>query len=161
MTVLLAFLSFVVAAVFLAHHVIVGGVPKSISSLVNRMRWKWLWSLWLGVTGFLLLPLLLDELPETFKFVGFLMFIALLGTALTPVFVDKNRKAHNIFGNVLGVLSQVCVLILSPWWLVLWVGMLVVMILSLSGRIPKVFVGNGLFVIEVLCMITLYGALAL
>lgn len=97
-------------------------VPKSISSLVylfsgNR---RWLWTLWLWAVAFTLAPSLIDALSETWQFVGFLTILCLVATGAMPLFVKEKRKWHNVFGISAGVLSQVCVLIAFPWWLLLW-----------------------------------------
>lgn len=162
MITLLALASLVIAVAFIVNAAVKeNGMPESISSLVYDMKKKWVWSLWLLVTGLLALPKLLDSLPDMWKFFGFLMFIALVGTDLTPLYIKDDRKIHNAFCIVLGVLSQVCVAILSPYWLPLWVLFLPLMGMSLLGGCPKWLEGKGLFVIEMICMLTFYGSMFL
>lgn len=160
MEVLLALLSFMVAGVFIGHFCIVKkGAPESISSLVYEMKHKWLWSVWIVAVGMLLFPRLMTKMPEMWQFVGFLMILALIGTALTPLFVSEKRTAHYIIGSILGLLVLACVYIISPWWLLVLIPVVPLTGMSMSDDCPKWLDGKILFFAELACLIALYGSL--
>ena len=160
MEVLLALLSFVIAGCFIGHFCIVKkGAPESISSLVYGMKHKWLWSVWIVAVGMLLFPRLMYKMPEMWQFVGFLMILALIGTALTPLFVKEKRTAHYIIGSILGLLVLACVYIISPWWLLALMPVVPLTGMSISDDCPKWLDGKILFFAELACLIALYCAL--
>ena len=162
METLLSWISFLLAGCFIGHFCIdMKGVPESISSLVYKMKHKWVWSVWMVAVGMLLFPQLMKRMPEMWQFVGFLMILALIGTALTPIFIKEKEKVHYVLSIVLGILSQVCVLIISPWWILLWLVMVALIIMWINNNIPAWMEGKGLFFVEVICMLALYGSFAL
>lgn len=160
MEVLLALLSFMVAGCYIGHFCIVKkGAPESISSLVYGMKHKWLWSVWIVAVGMLLFPRLMSKMPEMWQFVGFLMLLALIGTALTPLFVTEKRTAHYIIGSILGLLVLACVYITSPWWLLVLLPCAPLFGIAMSDDCPRWIDGKILFFIEIICMFAFYCSL--
>lgn len=138
-------------------------VPHSISSLVDLFDGdkRWLWSVWLCLVTFTLAPSLIESIPESWKVVGFAMLLCLTITAAMPLFDKEHEKWHDGFGIAAGVLSQICVLLVCPWWLLLWVVMAVLVFSGLAGfnEWKKFCDGKGLFFTEAACALALYGAL--
>ena len=132
-------------------------IPQSISSMVYLLDEdrQWVWSLWLAVVAFLMMPSLL----AASEWLGWLTVMCLLGTAVTPIIHEDTYKLHNILGILGGIFSQLCVLVTSPLWLLVWVAMGIFAIVAYNndGLIGKYVV----LVAEILCAMSLYGALLL
>lgn len=94
--------------------------PDSISAMVYAFRFKWLWTIMIWLVAFLLAPCLIEALGEPWQFLGFLSVASLLFCGAMPLFDKENNTLHNIFGISAGILSQMCVAVISPWWLMLW-----------------------------------------
>lgn len=139
-----------------------GGVPDSISAMVYMLPkggWKWLWTLWLWAVAFTLAPPLIEAMPDGWQFIAALMLATLAFTAAMPLFDQENKKRHYRFAIASGIFSQLCVLILNPWWLLSWLPMLAFIAYNNEGGIPKVCNGKGVFIAEVTCILFLYAAL--
>jgi len=140
-------------------------LPDSMSALVYALsnKWQWVWTLWLWAVSLLMCIPLIDALPETWKFLGFLTLACLGFVGAMPIIYKEHKKAHDILGVSAGILSQVCVFILSPWWLLVWflwpflMGSTIVQ--QKGGDMRELFKGKGVFVAEVICMITLAVAM--
>lgn len=140
-------------------------LPDSISALVYALpnKWQWIWTLWLWVVSLLMCIPLIDVLPETWKSLGFFTLVCLGFVGAMPIIYKEHKKAHDILGVLAGILSQVCVFIISPWWLLVWffwpflMGSTIVQ--PEGGDMRELFKGKGVFVAEVICMITLAGAI--
>lgn len=140
-----------------------GGVPESISSMVYALRKdrQWMWSAWMFAVSILLMPRLL----ELANWAGWLTIACLVGVAVTPIIKEETRGIHNWLGIAAGVMSQVCVAWICPWWLLLWVIPIYALALDfakdpLDDDVPvvsDVLGGKGVFVAEVVCMVTLYA----
>ena len=142
-------------------------VPVSISAMVYLLPkggWRWLWTLWLWVVALTLAPPLMEAMLDSWRFIAALMLATLAFTAAMPLFDQENKKRHYCFAIASGFLSQLCVLILNPWWLLSWLPMLALVISSFAAHndedgIPKVWNGKGVFLSEVACVLLLYAAL--
>lgn len=133
-----------------------GGIPYSLSSLVFALpkQQQWVWSAWMGITAVLMLPVMLKALPETWEFTGFLTTACLLGVSATPLIHKDTERWHDTLAICAGVMSQICVAVLSPWWLVAWVLMLIKPCVRRWAR-----TNCTVFLAEVICGITLFGSL--
>ena len=103
-------------------------------------------------------------MPDGWQFIAELMLATLAFTAAMPLSGQENKKRHYSFAIASGILSQFCVLILNPWWLLPWLPMLALVMLSFAahngtGGISKVCNGKGVFIAEVTCVLSLYAAL--
>lgn len=139
-------------------------LPESISAMVYELPKKrqWVWSAWLVSVAFTLMPVLLEKLPDGVESLGFLTTIGLVGAAVTPLIQLETRKWHYIFAIGAGILGQVCVAVLSPWWLLLWfsmIGVLCVMLEWSESRVTKTLHENGVFIAECICYISIVGSL--
>ena len=98
-----------------------GGVPESVSGLVYNLseRMRWAWSGWLIAVATTLMVPLMSALGDV-AWLGWLTVVCLIGAAVTPVFNRDTRTTHYVCGIAAGVLSQVCVACICPWWLLVW-----------------------------------------
>lgn len=142
-------------------------VPVSISAMVYLLPkggWQWLWTIWLWAVVFTLAPPLIEAMPDGWQFIAALMLATLAFTAAMPLFEQENKKRHYLFAIASGILSQLCVLILNPWWLLPWLPVLAIVVSAFSAHddedsIHKVCNGKGVFIAEVTCVLSLYAAL--
>lgn len=142
-----------------------GGVPESVSGLVYNLseKMRWAWSGWLIAVATTLMVPLMSALGDV-AWLGWLTVVCLIGAAVTPVFRQDTRTTHYVCGIAAGVLSQVCVACICPWWLLVWL----IWIPLISGtmgalndaeEMPRVLGGYGVIVAEVMCAVSLYGCL--
>jgi hypothetical protein len=143
-----------------------GGVPESVSGLVYNLseRMRWAWSGWLVAVAMTLMVPLMSALGDV-AWLGWLTVVCLLGAAVTPVINRDTRTMHNICGVAAGLLSQVCVACLCPWWLACWMVFIPLVAGSMGAYNdsedvpPAVCDGKGVLVAECICAISLYGAM--
>lgn len=139
----------------------IGGVPDSISAMVYELpkKWQWTWTVWLCLVAMLLMP----DLAERCGWIGWLTVVCLCGAAVTPIIQQETRRWHNVMGVMAGWLSQLCVWFVCPWWLLVWTVMLALMMGTLGAYNdtdePAVADGKGLLVAEVICAVSVFGAL--
>lgn len=134
-------------------------LPDSISAMVYTFsaRWRWLWTIWLwSVTMLICIPLI-EVLPIHHKFVGFACISSLMFTGAMPLVKDDRNTAHYIFSISGGILSQLCVAYICPIWLIAWLP--IIMIAFRDSAIPDWLVGKGTFLSEIICYVTIVGAL--
>ena len=143
-------------------------LPDSISALVYELPCggQWLWIVWLWAVSLLTCIPLIEALPDDARALGFATLVCLMLCGAMPISDSSvNRRAHNVFGILGGILSQVCVAILSPWWLAAWLLFVAVygydLLPSQDGRIypSRWYDGKGVFLAEVICAVTVFGPL--
>lgn len=152
MSFLLTFSSLLAAAGMVAATWLRGwSLPESVSSTIYELprRLTCLWTAWMMAIAFPIAPPLIEALPDQLRAIGFLTILLLLFVAAWPLVESYTVKAHYVAAVLVGILSQVCVAIISPWWLVMWP-------LWLFGYILR----RGLLTAEAICFATLIGALA-
>ncbi len=144
-----------------------GGVPDSVSGLVYNLSdtKQWWWSVWLSAVSLTVMVPLMTALGD-FAWLGWLTVVGLIGAAVTPVIRKDTRRLHNICGVAAGLLSQVCVACLCPWWLLCWMVFIPLMAGSMaafndSDSVPTFCDGKGVLVSEIICAISLFGAIIL
>lgn len=139
-------------------------LPESLSAMVYLLKggWRWLWTLWLWTVTLLLLPSLMDALPEGWGIVGLLTAADLLMVGAMPLFVREHRRYHYGFAVAAGVLSQVCVALICWQWLALWTVIIILHGLGTTpgtAGVPRWLEGRGTLVAEVICTAAVYGPL--
>ena len=141
-----------------------GGVPESVSGLVYNLseRMRWAWSGWLIAVALTLMVPLMYALDDV-AWLGWLTVVCLLGAGY-PMFRDESRHWHKICAVAAGVLSQVCVACLCPWWLLVWTIWLPLLAGAMAAlndaeEMPCLMAGHSVFVAECTCAISLYGCL--
>lgn len=138
-------------------------LPKSISAMVYDLpegQSRWLWTIWLWAVSLLMAPSLIEALPTTWQFVGFLTIACLVFCAAVPIFEKENKTIHNILGVAACVLSQICVGLICPWWLLLWLLMVAVCVHALIAKeYPRWLQGKGIFIAEAVCWMSTMAAI--
>lgn len=143
-------------------------LPDSISAMVYELTrgWQWLWIVWMWAVSLLTCIPLIEVLPDDVKVLGFATLACLTLCGAMPI-SDKAvcRRAHNVFGILGGVLSQVGVAILTPCWLLAWLAFVAVygydLLPSQNGRIypSRWYDGKGVFLAEMICTVIVCGSL--
>ena len=110
-------------------------LPHSISAIVYDFSrgWQWCWTTWLSLVAITIAPGLIEATPEPFKFVAFATCACLLFTAAVPLVRGTRNTAHAVLAYAAGILSQVCVAIDSPFWLLAWAGFATFIIWTVCG----------------------------
>lgn len=126
-------------------------LPESISSLVYLFSkgYQWVWTVWIWLVAITLSVPMIEALPAVAEVAGFFLFVSLGFVGAMPLVYKEQNLWHNIFGIAAGVISQVCVAIINPWWLMVWV-------LMLSALWMK---SKAVFISEVVCAVGGYGCL--
>ncbi len=143
-------------------------LPDSISALVYELPrpGQWLWIVWMWAVSLLTCIPLISAMPDDWRILAFATLACLMLCGAMPISDSHvNRRAHNVFGILGGVLSQVCVAILTPCWLLAWIAFVAVygydLLPSQNGRIypSRWYDGKGVFLAEALCVLSLFGSL--
>jgi len=136
-------------------------VPESVSAMVYALHptWRYLWTAWLWAVSMLLMPVLMERLGSYWQFLGFLWCASMAFCGAMPLIRGDQNDAHNAFGIAAGVLSQVCVFVLAPWWLFTWVVMFIFVMKGKFTDLVSIWYGKNVFVAEVICYVSLVGAL--
>ena len=143
-------------------------LPDSISALVYELPrpWQWLWIVWMWVVSLLTCIPLISATPDDWRILAFATLACLMLCGAMPISDSHvNRRAHNVFGILGGVLSQVCVAIPSPCWLLAWLAFVAVygydLLPSQNGRIypSRWYDGKGVLLAEMICTVTVCGSL--
>ena len=147
-------LAFVLTAIARIHE-----VPDSISALVYTCRWRWSWTMWLWAVALTLAAPLIESLHERHAYAGFLTAASLLMVGAMPLSGTDSRTVHNAVGVLAGVLSQLCVLLLSPLWLLWWSLMAAAFVAWHDDTRIPMLAGKAVFLAEAVCALSLYGSL--
>ena len=138
-------------------------LPDSISSLVYLLpdgKWRWLWTVWIWAATYTLTPALFELMPESLGAVAHAFATSMLFTGAMPLVKRESNRTHNILAISAGVFSQMCVVIICPWWLLLWTLMVILFLLAMKENgLPQWINQKGLFVTEIVCWLALFGAL--
>ena len=143
-------------------------LPDSISALVYELPrpWQWLWILWIWSVSLLACIPLISAMPDDWRILAFATLACLMLCGAMPVSDSHvNRRAHNVFGILGGILSQVCVLPIGPWWLLAWLLFAAVYacdaLPSQNGRMypSRWYDGKGVLLAEMICTVTVCGSL--
>ena len=125
--------------------------PDSVSSFsyISGVKGFVLWAI---ITSALLGYSVVDVLPEHLGWLSFALAGGLLSVGASPLYRSENKVIHYFGGYLFGVVSQVIVFILNPYWLLLWV------------FFPLVFVRKGwrenaTFISELICFVNLTDCL--
>lgn len=141
-------------------------LPVSISSMVYTISsniWRYIWQIWLALSTICLTPKLFECTENSsFQFIAFLTVACLIFVSALPLIEKDKNTIHNVLGITGGILSQICVLIICPWWLILWPIILFAYYKLHNKDFYKKYIeGKEVFVSEVICYLTLVGSLIL
>ena len=128
-------------------------LPESISAMVWVLKgnWRWLWSIWLVAVSMLTFAPAIGILDaRDLGVFGFLPMICLGFVAVWPLFDQEHVKWHYVMAVVGGILSQVAVAFINPWWLSVWLLMAVALWKPLRSK--------DVMISECLCYVAMVGA---
>lgn len=143
-------------------------LPKSISHMVYDLPkggWRWLWTIWLWSVVICAAPSLIEALSgSSFQFVGFLTIASLIFIGAMPLFDTDHLKWHNTLAIAGGIGSQICTILICPWWMLLWIIMIVFMggafcAFNDNKGCYRFIDGKGIFITEILCSATVIAAI--
>ena len=148
---------------FIIYAVIRKGVlPDSISAIVFDLKHPWAWSIWLWAVTITLAPSLLEAMPENWQALAFLTLAFLLFTGVLPLIDKEHIRWHYILGFLAGLFSQACVWKICPWFLLLWIIMVLYVIVGIVSMNDKVedgqFDGKGVIIAELIAMVAVFGS---
>lgn len=136
-------------------------LPDSVSAMVYGLKpkWQWLWIVWMWGVAFTLAPALIAAMPDRWRFVGFLFIGSLVFCGGMPLTANEPNRGHYAFAIAAGIFSQLCVLILCPWWLMVWLGYVPLFIDSYIAPlyVTRWYDNKGVTVAEALCWVSLIG----
>lgn len=135
-------------------------LPESISAMVwllpERGGWRWLWAIWLVVVDVLTFAPVIEILDSRgLGILGFLPMAMLGFVAVWPLFDTEHRHWHYVLSIAAGILSQIGVWLISPWWLFGW---FVLPLAAYSCRRQEWLGGKGVFLAEAVCAVSVWGA---
>ena len=92
---------------------------ESVSGMAYVLP-KWLFSVWVFLTGLLAVPSVFDALSDTWRFLGFLMMAALVFVAATACYREERTALHYAAGTATAVVATFITAVLCPKLLWLW-----------------------------------------
>lgn len=140
-------------------------LPESISALVYDLSkpWQRVWSLWLALVTLFLSPSLTYVMPNVWaSLLADAMIVCLAMTAAMPLLPGYHNRAHYVCSIAAGVISQVLVWIVVPYWLWMWVVLPVLPFIDKKWFVPGVpmwLINAKVLILEAVCSFTLFGAL--
>ena len=146
-------------------------LPESISGLVYDLPTKqqWLWTLWIWAITVTLAPPLMEATEgNTLQFLA-AFFVASLGfCGAIPLVAGEKNRAHYALAAIAGILSQLCVIIINPWWLMVWAWWIPLSFCIVFfdkkpwlSKIEDMIEGKGMMLVELTAMISTYACILL
>lgn len=136
-------------------------LPESISAMVYNLpkQGQWLWTVWLAMSDIFAAPAVFESLPETFQFLGFFFTGSLLFVSAMPLVRHSRNKPHEILAILAGIFSQACVLFICWWWILTWFIFIIILVCVKKWGVPIWMTQSGVFILEIQCVLPLYGSL--
>lgn len=131
-----------------------GEAPISLSSIVhlyNKYTWQGVWAIWITVVSICVGAPSVSMLVGIGKLIPVFMMACLFFTSALPLTLGNITELHNCLAIVGGVLSQVIVTMINPWFLLLWV----LFLLYLSIEVDESLRGRELLLAEVICFLSI------
>ena len=138
-------------------------LPDTVSDMAysheGRAR-RLFYTLWLWTATFTLTPALFHLIPEQWEGLAHVYATAMVLCGLQPLIVRQRGVFFLLFGLAGGVFSQMCVVVICPWWLLTWTHLgAMVAFADRRDTVPSWFVGKGVMVIEFVSWFTLAAAI--
>lgn len=140
-------------------------LPESISAMVYDLSkpWRWVWSVWLATVTVMISPALTAAMPDVwYGIAGHILIVLLAMTAAMPLLPGYHNKAHYICGIAAGIMSQVCVALICPWWLLAWCALVILPFCDRKWYVPGLpmwMIRSKVFILEALCAIPFFGSM--
>lgn len=126
-------------------------LPDSVSSFSYIVGTK-PFTAWAVLTAICLLYPTINAVGERFSWIAFLQSAGLLMVAASPLYKSENKVLHYVGGYLFGIMTQVVVAMINPWWLFAWV-------LFPTVYLKKDWHENATFASEAICFGTLIAVL--
>ena len=133
-------------------------IPESISDMVYDLQkpWQWLWIVWIWSVSLLTFIPVIEVLSEKgMEGIGFATLVCLMFVGAMPLTYREKNRPHYVFAVLGGIISQVCVALLSPYLLLAW---LIVPVLIVSKGMAC-FDKNKVILAEGICTVAEYMAM--
>lgn len=147
MTSLLLTVTYVANAIYVS-----GGVPVSVSAHVyeSDMSQRWYYTAWMWVLSLTFAPALFLLTPYELDWAPHVLVTSLLLTSVLPLIERDGHGWHRVSTILSAATCSLCVYIVYPVWLLLWV-VSVALGMYHSSRMP--------FIVQVTCVASLLGSL--
>lgn len=123
--------------------------PSCISESYYKLKHKNIFSIWLITISFLILPQWLEITPDNFQFVSFLSVISLIVVALSPRYLENDRKLHIIAACATAILSLLWTFVTGFYQPLIIFIIILIMLYLLKAK-------NLLFWIEISAFLNIY-----
>ena len=138
-------------------------LPATVSDMAYKhsdriMRLRY--TLWLWASTFTLTPALFHLIPEEWEGLAHAYATSVVLCGLMPLLLRQRNLTFAVFGMSAGVFSQCCVVVVCPWWLLLWTHLgALVAFADRHDTVPSWFIGKGVLVVEFVCWFTVASAI--
>ena len=105
------------------------GVPDSVSEIAYIIP-HWAFSSWIAVVGVLLMPDMMEHLPDGLQFIGFLSVVGLLCVAASSYYRTEAAPLHYVGGILCALCATVVTAIINPLLLLGWLLYLIEMLIA-------------------------------
>lgn len=119
-------------------------IPASISASAYDldMSHKWIFSIILILCGFLIAPELLEitsKVSPGNEFLSFFTIAGIMGVGTDPLVHGKKNIIHYISAILLGICSQIIVLLVNPYIFLLWIPYILYTLYMENGKWNMLF----------------------
>ena len=160
--ILLVLLSFILIAGYVYAMIKKGKeIPYSISATYYALTHKFWFALCMIGSGVLLLPAALESSTENSQFLVFLSVVGMVVLGVSPNFKSEQKVPHAIGAAMSLIFSQIWVGCNSWYWLLLWLGFIIYMVVSMKKHWTGNFISDfikrkPMFWIEVISLLAVY-----
>ncbi len=97
------------------------GIPTTLSESYYFIYKKYLFTLVMWLSGFLLLPLIMEMTGGDTQIIPFLSIIGIMIVGAAPKYKEQERTLHIIGATMAGFFSQLWIILYAyPWTLLTW-----------------------------------------
>ena len=127
-------------------------IPESISQTVFLLprKGQWVFTIVMWMVGFMLMPVLMENVSEQTQFIAFLMIGGVCFVGAAPLVLKEKNTIHYVCAAVAGIASQLLVALNHPLLLLSW-------FLYIGYTLVAKDVSKNLFWVEVSCMLTVFA----
>lgn len=123
-----AYLALLLAGVIVTYAAIKKkGCPDSVSEIAYIIP-HWAFSSWIAIVGVLLMPELMEHLPDGLQFIGFLSVVGLFCVAASSYYRTEGAPLHYVGGIMCALCATIVTAIVAPALLLVWLFYLIEML---------------------------------
>lgn len=128
-------------------------IPDSISAIVYTFGkpGRLMWILWMFLCAFLVLPPLIEAMPDNVQFLAFFTGASLAFCGAMPLVKNERNDGHYICGIIAGIFSQICVVYICRECMAVWFLLPIARILMSRETFYRIFV----LILEMICTSTI------